>query len=337
MLNFEFSKLDIKNIKINPFSKYLDIISAYKIKKLIGTQLDIIHIHQSGDLSTAVLLKKLFHFSKIVYSQQMDSRFNKKDLFHKWIYKNVDQIVTMTNDMKNNHIANTPVNKKNITTIYNGIDLSRFSKKYTYDKDLFLTSLNIPLNRIVLGCVARLDSLKNQALLIDSVALLIKEKNLNLHLLIIGDETDSITGKGYKQKLIEKVNNLSLSKNVTFIEFTNEIDKYFDIMDIFVLPTDKESFGYVLIEAMAKGKPVIASNQCGPLEIIENGKNGFHFESRNKLDLAEKIEKLSESEEIRQTMGKNSHEIALKKFDFKVTIDLYVNLFERLIEQKVNK
>ena len=128
-----------------------------------------------------------------------------------------------------------------------------------------------------------------------------------------------------------------MSKNVTFIEFTNEIDKYFDIMDIFVLPTDKESFGYVLIEAMAKGKPVIASNQCGPLEIIENGKNGFHFESRNKLDLAEKIEKLSESEEIRQTMGKNSHEIALKKFDFKVTIDLYVNLFERLIEQKVNK
>lgn len=55
-------------------------------------------------------------------------------------------------------------------------------------------------------------------------------------------------------------------------------------MDIFVLPTDKESFGYVLIEAMAKGKPVIATNQGGPKEIIVENRNGYLIEPKTLLN-----------------------------------------------------
>jgi L-malate glycosyltransferase len=176
-----------------------------------------------------------------------------------------------------------------------------------------------------------LDSLKNQEILVDAAAILLKEKYLDFHLLLIGDETDSITGKDYRQTLMNKINDYSINNYVSFFGFTNEIENFFEVMDVFVLPTDKESFGYVLIEAMANGKPVIASNQGGPKEIINDGENGFLFEAKNKIDLTNKIEKLILDKNLREKMSKRSKEIAYSKYDIKTTIDSYLDLFKQLV------
>lgn len=332
----EFYKNNIQNFSISPSSKYLDLVIVWKMKSLISNlKIDIIHVHQSKDLSTAILLKKLLRNSKIVYSQQMDSRFNKNDFFHNWIYKNIDYVVTMTNSMRLNHLKNTPVNETKITTIYNGIDLQRFQQTSELNKNEILGKNNIPLNNLIIGSVARLDSLKNQEILIDAAALLINKYKNKLHLLFIGDETDSVAGKGYKKKLLDKVKFYAIDNHITFLGFTEEIEKYFDVMDIFVLPTDKESFGYVLIEAMAKGKPVIASNQGGPLEIIQPGKNGYLFEAKNHLDLASKILELINNLKLRQIMGKESRQISLSKFDIDITMNKYIELFQDLIKNSI--
>lgn len=333
-LQTDLRKSGIKNISIKPLLKYLDFISAIKIRNSIKEKIDIIHVHQSRDLSTAILLKMLCKDSKLVYSQQMDSRFNKKDLYHKWIYKNIDYVVTMTDDMRTNHINNTPVSPDLIKTVYNGIDLSKFIIKNENDINLSVDLKLTIENKVVIGCVARLDSLKNQEILIDVAKFLIEEQITNFHFMIIGDETDSISGRGYKQKLLDLIQQFNLQSYFTFISFTNNIENYFSIMDIFVLPTNKESFGYVLIEAMAIGKPVIASNQGGPKEIIQQNVNGFLFESKNYLDLAGKIKILIKNESIRLKMGEESKRIAISKFDIKTTIKNYLELFSLLIAKK---
>lgn len=330
-LEDEFIKNNFEYFTVHPKLKYLDFITAFKIKtKLSNKSIDIIHVHESKDLSTAIILKKLLKNPKIVFSQQMDSRYNKKDLFHKWIYKNLDQVVCMTDNMRLNHLAHTPVKDFQISTIYNGIDLKKFNtNSNTYKSDIYKQH-NIPIDKIIIGTVGRLDSLKNQELLIDAAAILMNEKKLDLHFLIIGDETDSITGKGYKQKLIDKSKQFGIEKFISFIGFTKNIENYFEIMDIFVLPTDKESFGYVLIEAMAKGKPVLATNQGGPKEIIENGRNGFLFEPKSINDLSEKLTLLIRNKELRLNMSKEAIKIAQEKFDVNVTIDNYLKLFNRI-------
>jgi glycosyltransferase involved in cell wall biosynthesis len=329
-LQLDIQKSNIKNISIIPVLKYLDVFTALKIKTILKQKIDIIHVHQSKDLSTAILLKKLLKTPKVVYSQQMDSRYDKKDLFHKWIYKNLDQVVCMTDSMRMNHLEHTPVKELKISTIYNGIDLKRFSSISSIDRSDLLKQNNIEPGRIIIGTVGRLDSLKNQELLIDAAAILIKDKKLDLHILIIGNETDSITGKGYKQKLVDRSRKYDIEKFISFISFTKNIEIYFDIMDIFVLPTNKESFGYVLIEAMSKGKPVLATNQGGPKEIIDDGKNGFLFEPKNVVDLSEKLFLLINDQELRLNMSKESIKIAQEKFDINVTIDNYLKLFNQI-------
>ncbi|MFZ1281470.1 MAG: glycosyltransferase family 4 protein [Ignavibacteriaceae bacterium] len=331
-LEKEFRNNKIEHISVNPKLKYLDFIIAYEIKtKLHKKQIDIIHVHESKDLSTAILLKIFLKTPKIVFSQQMDSRYNKIDLFHRWIYKNIDQVVCMTENMKLNHLAHTPVKESQISTIYNGIDLKKFSSNSKFGKSELLNQNNIKTDKIIIGTVGRLDSLKNQELLIDAAAILINDKKLNLHFLVIGDETESITGKGYKRKLIEKSQQYGIEENISFISFTKNIEIYFDIMDIFVLPTDKESFGYVLIEAMAKGKPVIATNQGGPKEIIVENRNGYLIEPKNFIELSEKLSSLISDQELRIKMGQESKIITNEKFDVNVTIDNYIRLFNRVI------
>ena len=331
-LEAEFRNNSIEQLAVDKKIKYLDLGTAIKIKSFLNKKkIDVIHIHQSKDLSTAILLKKLLKSGKIVFTQHMDSKYNKKDLYHKWIYKNLDHVVSMTESMKQNHITHTHVRESQISVIYSGIDLERFASHKSVDKKSFLLKNNIPQDKIIIGTVGRLDKLKNQELLIDAAKLLV-EKNPNIHFIIIGDETDSITGKGYKQKLVDKIRHFGIDNSVSFFGFTNNIENYFDVMDIFVLPTDKESFGYVLIEAMAKGIPVLATNQGGPKEIIIDNKNGFLFDPNNVSDLANKLLLLINDSTLRRDMGEASKKIAKSRFDVNVTIDKYIKLFERLLK-----
>ena len=331
-LEAAFRNNSIEQLAVDKKIKYLDLVTAIKTRSFLNKKnIDIIHIHQSKDLSTAILLNKLLKSSKIVFTQHMDSKYNKKDLYHKWIYNNLDHVVSMTESMKQNHITHTPVRESQISVIYSGIDLERFASHKSVDKKSFLLKNNIPQDKIIIGTVGRLDKLKNQELLIDAAKLLV-EKNPNIYFIIIGDETDSITGKGYKQKLVDKIRYLGIDNSVSFFGFTNNIENYFDVMDIFVLPTDKESFGYVLIEAMAKGIPVLATNQGGPKEIIIDNKNGYLFDPNNVSDLTEKLLLLINDSTLRGDMGEASKKIAKSRFDVNVTIDNYIKLFERLLK-----
>ena len=327
----QLKKNDIKYILIKPFTKYLDILTARKIKKLLNeTRIDIIQVYQSKDLSTAILLKKFLKSGKIVFSQHMDFRHDKFDFFHKWIYRNLDRIVCVTNDMRKNHIEHTSVLPDKISVIHNGTDLNRFNLDINFNKKAFLREKQIPGNRLIIGTIGRLDRLKNQAILIEAAGKLTKRYKNKIHFIIVGDETDSVTGRNYKNELIENINRNNLQNYFSFFEFSDEVEKYFSVLDIFILTTPKESFGLVLTEAMAMAKPIIASNSGGPVEIIQDGINGFLFEPNDVEDLISKLSNLISNENLRIDMGKKSKEIVKQKFDLNKKVQEYLVLFERL-------
>lgn len=186
-------------------------------------------------------------------------------------------------------------------------------------KEFFEKNRKIGSGILFLGRIAEI---KNLETLIKSIK---KIKNKNLKLDIIGP-----INEGYKQQLVILINYLDLKNKVRFLPAIydlktkiNKIDKY----NILVLPSKYESFGFVILEAMARGKIVISSKTNGGKEIIEDKKNGFLFNISEENQLAEilnNLEKMSEKE--KNKLRKNAIKSA-KKFQVSKIIDKWEELF----------
>jgi len=139
-----------------------------------------------------------------------------------------------------------------------------------------------------------------------------------------------IKEKDYYDYLVEIVKSKALSQNISFVGFLEGEDliNAYKKADLFVMPTLKEGLGMVLLEAMAWGLPIIASNVGGIPEIIENGVDGLLVSSASPKELAEALKKLMENKESREYLGAN----ALKKYNQMPSWnDSFKVLFENLL------
>lgn len=142
----------------------------------------------------------------------------------------------------------------------------------------------------------------------------------------------NIIGSGELQEHYEEeVKKLDLNQKVHFLGRVSEEDliRQYQSADMLVLPSinNHEAFGLVLIEAMACGLPVIASNLAGVRSVFQDGQQGYLCEPGNVDDLAEKIEKLSQNEKIRQEMSKASRKLAEDKYAWEKIADQILDEF----------
>ena len=125
-----------------------------------------------------------------------------------------------------------------------------------------------------------------------------------------------------------------LRDKVIFAERINNknLPQFYNLSDIFVLPSiDKsEAFGIVLLEAMASGIPVIASNLPGVRTVIKNGVNGFLTKPKDADDLAKKMHQILEDKELKKNMGIAGRKIAEKKYSHEIVGDKLNKIFKNL-------
>ena len=161
---------------------------------------------------------------------------------------------------------------KKFTVIYNAIDIDKFLFKQEV-RENFRKELNIE-DKFVIGNIGRLHKEKNQSFLID-IFYEIQKKKENAILLIVG--------KGpLKNELEEKVRSLGIDNKVYFLEDRKDIERIYQGIDVFVLPSFYEGLGIVAIEAQASGLPVIASTGVAKeANITDNIQN---------IDLSESID-----------------------------------------------
>ncbi len=117
------------------------------------------------------------------------------------------------------------------------------------------------------------------------------------------------------------------TKRIVLLDETINVYSYYNLMDIFVLPSKVEPFGLVLIEAGMMKLPVIASNVDGIPEIIENNKCGLLFEPEDINELAEKIRFLLENVDVRKEVGQNLYKLVLSKFSSEENIKKIKSLY----------
>ena len=126
-----------------------------------------------------------------------------------------------------------------------------------------------------------------------------------------GPETNNL------MKLAKKLN---ISKKIIWIKFSENVRDIIEFSDTFILTSEYEGLGLVLLEAMAADKPIIASNTSAIPEVIKHNFNGFLIKHLNKKDLVQKL-KLIQNKNIRSKFILNSKIVLHNKFNLKIMIN----------------
>ena len=125
-----------------------------------------------------------------------------------------------------------------------------------------------------------------------------------------------------KEKAEQLCEDLNISNKVIFFGNSNEIDKILCYSDLFLLPSETESFGLAALEAMACGVPVISTNSGGLPEVNIHGKTGFLSDVGNVVEMSENAIKVLENEDLLNQFKSNALDIA-KLFDIKHILTFY--------------
>lgn len=194
-----------------------------------------------------------------------------------------------------------------------GVDLQRFDQNKFTDKerDLLKLSLGIPLNSLVLLFVGRITIDKGVRELLRASAIL-EKKGYQAHLVFVGPfDVDSGVIGAISQQDIEKVSNTHI------VGYCENPEKYMAIADILCLPSYREGFGTVVIEAAAMGLPTVGTDIYGLSDAIVNNETGLLVPPKDVEQLAEALTALLESEKLRTTMGLAAKYRAETLFDAK--------------------
>lgn len=180
-----------------------------------------------------------------------------------------------------------------IAVIHNGKDL-RKHQPGKYDGEI-RKELGIPDDKILIGVTSQLRDTKGHSFLLDAFVLL-KARFPNIRLIIAGRGPlhDELKGKAEK---------LGIGDSVFFLGHRNDINKVIDSFDIAVLPSLDEGFPNTVVEYMAMGKPVVATNVGGIPELVLDGETGFLVQPGDAEGLADALERLIKEKDMRERMG----------------------------------
>lgn len=263
-------------------------------------------------------------FTKIKIVPFLRTTYNHKEywparLFEKITKYFVKDYLANSESVKNFYVEKIGVAKEKITVIPNGIDVA-FYDKIKKDENL-RENLGIRKEELAIICVANLHINKGHKYLLKAFEDVYKE-NWNIKLLLVGDGKE-------KENLLRQIENYSSKNNILFLGKRNDVPQLLKISDIFVLPTLFEGMSNAIMEAMASGLAILAS------DIPENRKllnldNRFLFRVNDANDLASKILFLLSNSELRLDLGKKSRETIQKKFELKIVIQNFIKILNSL-------
>jgi glycosyltransferase involved in cell wall biosynthesis len=289
-----------------------------EIKKIIKRfNVDIIHTHDFGSRIRAVILS-MFHFRiNVVYTAHTTGLFKSMFFLDKCMHNICVKKTIAISDVVYKEAKDNKI--KNVVKIYNGVDLDKFifkNKKINLKKEINIIN------------VARVDyKVKGQDILIKALKIL-KDNKIKFNCLFVGDNTKNFE-KSFKflQNLLEEND---LKDNVLFLGNRRDVNILLQSADLFILPSRIEGFGLAIIEAMASGVPVICSDIEGPLELIENEKNGLLFKCENYFDLYKKIRIVLNDLKLYENLRQNAF-LFSQKFDISHMINEYEKNYLKII------
>jgi len=327
-LGEELQKKGIKIIVLNrkPGFDLNLILSLSKIIKELAP--DIIHAHQYTPwfygITASILAKK----KETIFSEHgrlyPDRLRIKRVIYNRLILLPYTKIITVdSNHLKNALIKYEKIPAKRITILPNGIKLEPFSQVNEKNRIIKRKELGIKEDEFAIGMIARLDPIKDhKSLILAFKKVYASHPNIKLFLAGKGPLYEDI------KSLIEQ---LGLKDRVFLLGYYEDLYGLLSALDLYILSSHLESAPLGVMEAMAAGLPVIATNAGGTGEIILDGKDGFLVPPRDPDKMAEAIIKVLNDPKKAKEMAKKGKEKVYNYYFFDRMINDYKNLYLRLI------
>ncbi|MBI3553465.1 MAG: glycosyltransferase [Elusimicrobia bacterium] len=277
------------------------------IKILEHEQPDIVHalMYQAIQFCRVAKRRAKAHF-KLISSPRVSYRTRSTlTLLVDRVLKGSDDLLICECEASRKYlIKHQGYNPAKVTTIYNGVDNASWpvSKLERAQKRL---ELRLGAGELLLGAVGRLDAQKNHALLIDAMARLKDRHPVRCVIL----------GEGPKRASLEaQIRRNHLEKHVWLLGERDDVTTWLSCIDVFVLPSLWEGLPNALLEAMAMGLPVVASNVDGVAEVVADNQNGLLVPPRSAPALAKRIAELCSNALLRQRLGQAARETIAERF-----------------------
>ncbi len=311
---------------------FYDFPALLKIRRLLKKEKpDIVHTHTSKAGLLGRLAARLAGIPSIIHTPHGHVFFGYFDalktrmfiLLEKLASRITDKIIALTPREKADYLRYKVAEEDKLVIIPSGIELYKCQPIPQEERSKLKKKLGIPEHSAVVGTAGRLVPVKGPGFLIQAVGQVISE-HPDTYLVFAGD--------GPLRKNLEKdAVDMGLAKNIIFTGWRDDMARILSVFDIFCLPSLNEGMGRVLVEAMALGKPVVASDVGGIPDLIIPGKNGFLVPPRNPGELAQQILFLIKNREEREKLGRAGKKMASTYSD-EIMVKKIAELYEKVLK-----
>lgn len=280
------------------------MFSTKKIARFLKDKnIDIIHAHVARDYLAAGIACRISKDTRFVLTRHV--MFSMKP-FHKFALNNLNAAIAVTPAVATQLEKIFP--RKLIHVIYNGLDVADGSDRDTLNRE-FRTLHGIPMDVPLVGTIGELKLLKGQRDFV-LAANEITKRHPDCRFVVAG--TDNSADKKFRRELRRLAKVSGLADRFLWLDWIDDTAPFFAALDVFVSPSHSESFGLAILEAMARGRPVVATATDGAKELI--GGIGSLVEINDPVGLAAAVTQLLSDDQGRHEMGNELRKIAAERF-----------------------
>lgn len=296
--------------------KFLRLIKIEKV--------DIIHTHSSKDSWLAGTAGRISG-TPVVRSRHLTTPV-KQSWLATLVYRYLcDIIITSGMHIKEALITRNRLNSEKIVSIPAGVDIERYDINIRGDR--IRAEFGLKDSYPIVGIVAILRHWKGHRFLLEAVSRVVS---------VFPDAKFLIIGNGPQwNNLHQKIQDMGTEKHVIMTGFRDDIPEIMAALDIFILPSvASEATSQVIPQALAMGKPVIATNTGGLPEIIEDGVTGLLISPKNHDAIADAIVRMAEHKEEAEKMAARGRDKILKNYTFQRMIERTAEVYRHLLGER---
>lgn len=305
----------------------IDLSLPFKLARIFCREkIDIVHTHNAAPWLYGGIASRILN-SKILFHTEHANLYghDKKMMLAERYLSRITSRVIVDADKVGDFLVNTEkINRNKIELVFNGVDIDKYSniKINRVSKRL---ELGITPEQKLIGIVARLSRVKDHKNLLDAHSAIIKIIP-EARLMIIGDGELRVELENYSEAK-------GLKNHVIFLGTRSDIPELLKILDVFVLCSTSEGLPVTILEAMAAGLPIVATNVGGNPEVIVDNHSGFLVPAKNPQKLAETIISILNDETLACDFGKNGQTRCRELFSLDGMVKKYSELYESALKQ----
>jgi glycosyltransferase involved in cell wall biosynthesis len=223
------------------------------------------------------------------------------------------------------------ISSDKLKVIHNGIDYT----PYLSASGLFINNLPIKPDTLIIGMIGRINAWKGQPYFLE-IASKISESYPQVHFVMVGDVFPG--DEHLEAEMHQKISSLKLTEKVSVFGFRNDIADILAALDIFILPSiQPDPLPTVVLEAMASGKPVVATAHGGACEMVADGKTGILIPWDDAGKSAKKVVPLLTDKPLRSEFGLHGRKRVLEHFSLEAFGDRMAGIFEQAYKRNEGK